>query len=501
MRRHDRPEANGGRPDREHLPRLRIGGRDGSVVAALWIGLLASACTGGGGQTVVDTAGADEGLCGNGVLDPNEDCDGEDDCTPGCRINVCGDGFVMQTEDCDPGDAPDADICNAECELGPSAVVDLAMGGSHSCALSRDGRVRCWGSGNDGRLGHKDTVESIGDDEVPSAWDPVELPEIAELDAGEEHTCARTTDGRVFCWGNNNTSYRLGYGHGQVVGDDESPLEAGPIAVLDAAGIAAGEFHTCVLSGDGDVSCWGSNGEGQLGYGDTVTTAEGELAGHRGKVALPGVAAQIVAGSRHTCARMTSGDVACWGSNEFGQLGTGTPSNVGDQQVPASVGTIDLGGPAIDLHTSTNTTCALLESGEVRCWGDNDSGQVGNGEEADVGKRDTPAEGGVVALEGQMVDVVAGRWQSCGLERTGIVRCWGGRQWVGFEDAKHPSLPGPSTTLGVSAVALEAGGPRTCAITAAGKVRCWGAGGAASGYPDSSGDIDKPAALGDVEVF
>jgi alpha-tubulin suppressor-like RCC1 family protein len=153
------------------------------------------------------------------------------------------------------------------------------------------------------------------------------------------------------------------------------PPVALPGAVTAAFGIAAGDAHTCAILADGALTCWGSDDFGQLGNG----TTSGDVVAPPLPVSLPGVAgaSAVSAGDAHTCVRLSTGRVSCWGSDAQGQLGDGAPS--ADRDEPS--GTITMpGGAAVDsISSGAAFSCALLAGGTVACWGDDSVGQLGNG--------------------------------------------------------------------------------------------------------------------------
>ncbi len=462
-------------------------------------------CGGGGGETVVDTAGGDSSAsCGNGVVDEGEMCDGGDDCSSACTFHECGDGMLGPGEICDDANDEDGDACTSSCELGPEAIVDIALAEYYTCALSQNSRIKCWGAADNGRLGQPGYSESIGDDEPPSDWDDVDVADdVVELVAGREHVCALREAGTVICWGYNG-NWQLGYGHSMDVGDNESPAEAGDLPFSGIAQLAAGYSHTCALSTAGEVTCWGTGGSGRLGYGDTMGTRDEQPAGTLGAVPLPGTAVEITAGEAHTCARLEGGDVLCWGSNSHGQLGTGNPDDLGDDETLANAATIDLGGKAVDIDAGANTTCAVLDDGGVRCWGRNNSGILGNGDTMDVGDRKTPAEEGVVMFEGEAEQVKVGVGHACVLSESRIY-CWGANSRVGYNDESYnDQLPGTAVKLATEASHVEIGLEHSCAITSAAGVRCWGSNtGGRLGDPEVSGSttIKDPSGNADVDIF
>jgi len=136
-----------------------------------------------------------------------------------------------------------------------------------------------------------------------------------------------------------------------------------------AIALDAGSFHTCVLLQDGALRCWGLNDSGQLGNGTTTSSST--------PVAVAGItgAAAVTGGGYHTCARFPDGTLECWGRNDAGQLGD--PATTTDVSgVPVRVAGINT---ATGVTAGGFHTCALLQGGTVRCWGQNTYGQLGNG--------------------------------------------------------------------------------------------------------------------------
>jgi alpha-tubulin suppressor-like RCC1 family protein len=152
--------------------------------------------------------------------------------------------------------------------------------------------------------------------------------------------------------------------------------------------IAAGDYHTCALLEEGNLKCWGSNDYGQLGYGDKED--RGDEPGEMGE-ALPAVdlgsgrrAKQVAAGGEHTCALLDDGTVKCWGRNSWGQLGLGDTMDRGDEagEMGDALPTVDLGAGqvAMALGAGGGVTCAVLEAGTIKCWGSDAAGELGLGD-------------------------------------------------------------------------------------------------------------------------
>ncbi len=250
---------------------------------------------------------------------------------------------------------------NASGQLGPSLpltvpVRALAAGEAHTCAAPLSGGVWCWGGNLSGQLGDG-TYHTTHRPPAPVLSLTVPL---SGLVAGTWHTCAASTSGQTWCWGHNSEG-QLG------VGDTESRFTPAPVAGLtDTVHLAAGGEHTCALNQTGAVQCWGANGFGQLGVLGGSQFAPTQVAG------LPGPASALAAGGDHTCA-VVSGTAWCWGNNDAGQLGNAL--TLTEQVTPTAV--TGLSQPVVALAAGHQHTCALTLTGEVVCWGRNDWGQLG----------------------------------------------------------------------------------------------------------------------------
>ncbi|MCA9709432.1 MAG: hypothetical protein KDK70_26560 [Myxococcales bacterium] len=182
---------------------------------------------------------------------------------------------------------------------------------------------------------------------------------------------------------------QLGHGDTVNLGDDELPVTAGAVDLGGAAvRVVAGGAHTCAQLVGGSVRCWGDGAHGQLGYGNTERVGDDETPAEAGPVPVGGPVAGLAAGREHTCALLETGAVRCWGRGDFGQLGYGDTKAIGDGEVPLDVGDLDLGGHvalAVFAGPLSRSTCVLLDEGSVRCWGDNQYGQLGYGHTEQLG--------------------------------------------------------------------------------------------------------------------
>lgn len=256
-----------------------------------------------------------------------------------------------------------------------------------------------------------------------------EVPnQVFKLVAGGSHTCAILHDGSLKCWGQ-NTSGQLGQGNTDTIGDDELPSSAMAInfgqKVVDAA---AGLSHTCVLLEDQTVKCFGDNSRGQLGLGHTDNIGDNETADTFASVPLGTAVKSIYAGTRFNCALLINQEVKCWGENNFGQLGYGHTDNLGDDEDLSSYGNLALGDDVIQMDISTISyhTCAVLKSSNsLKCWGLNNQGQLGHGHTDNLGDDETPDSYGTVAFGNEVLQIATGASHTCALSSGQQVRCWG----------------------------------------------------------------------------
>ncbi len=205
----------------------------------------------------------------------------------------------------------------------------------------------------------------------------------------------------------------------------ESPSHV-PSEYADVVQLAAGSVHTCALVSDGSVRCWGRGERGQTGHGSTEDVGDDLQDDMQRAVSLGGRATQISAGFEHTCALMESGEVLCWGHNAFGQLGYGHTETIGDDELPIAAGPVALGEKAVFVAAGGLHTCVLVERGAIRCWGDNTNGQLGYGNTEDLGDDETPIDAPDVDVgEGEVVQLTTGFVHSCARFASGALRCWG----------------------------------------------------------------------------
>ncbi len=327
----------------------------------------------------------------------------------------------------------------------------LTAGETHTCALILDGSVNCWGSGKFGQLGNN-SIGSKAKSNIPVRVSV--MTGVVGISAGQNHTCAVTSANAVSCWGRNHLGQ---LGNGTLLDSGVATLVQG----LSAQVIAAGENHTCAILTDGSVKCWGANGFGQLGNGEF---ANADLP--QDVVGVSGATA-VGAGEDHACA-LVAGRVKCWGSNESGQLGNGALTNA---LTPVDVADITT---ATGIAVGGNHSCALLSDGSMKCWGKNKDGQVGNGVKVNT-SIPVPVTGiaGVTELTGGMSHTCA-----MTLPLGNNVKCWGKNKsgQLGNGGTVDALLPIDSAPLSLTATAIKVigGENHTCGILSDGTMSCWG---------------------------
>ncbi len=446
--------------------------------------------------------------CGDGVIVGAETCDdgnatAGDGCDASCATETgfrctgepsvcataCGDGVVVGGEGCDDGGITNGDGCDATCGiefgwscsgLGPSTctlsetLADVALGGFGGCVLTATGRVGCFGDNTESEVGNgTDNVETF----VPA---DTSIADATQITAGDEHHCALRAGGTVWCWGDNSN---LQQGVAGTANDQPVPQQIAGLTGMRA--VSAGGDHTCVLDSFGQIQCWGDGDNRQLGRSST-TDSETPI-----PVTLPAgrTATAVSAGGDHTCALLDDATVACWGDDDNGQLGDGSPGT--DSETPTVA--VGLTG-VVQLDTGFNNTCARTMAGEVYCWGDNLDGQIGDGTTTD---RSTPT---LVTLPATAVDVSVGTDFVCALLSNDAIYCWG--ESTDYETGQASNLDQTTPQLvpgltGRSFRDVEAGGRGACAVTTTNQRLCWGYGeegqlGHQSGYQL---DLSSPVAF------
>lgn len=411
------------------------------------------------------SAPCDPAICDDDNACTADSCDQSGSCnnTPTAEGKACGGGGQCVGGSCS----------------GLSGASAISLGIAHSCLITAKGGAQCWGRNDHGQL---------GDGSVTSSTSPLKLIALGSsaigLSAGGLHTCAVTAAGAARCWGAN--------GLGQL-GDGGGGDKATPAAVVglesEVAEISAGYSHSCARLKDGSVRCWGYNGFGQLGNGDT-----GDSAVPVPVKGLPEKIVQVSAGYMHSCAVTVAGKVFCWGDANIGALADNTKM---DKTKAVAVG--GLSGKARRVAAGKDHTCALLTNGAVQCWGWNTLGQLGDGSQGIDNYSAVP----VTALANSCMGLSAGWGYTCAVMTTGALQCWGGNAQAQLGDGTfdNKTLPNFVASLGVGVLRVAAGSKHTCAIAKTGEVKCWGNNSAGQiGNGLSGADRALPASAADLSL-
>jgi alpha-tubulin suppressor-like RCC1 family protein len=352
--------------------------------------------------------------------------------------------------------------------------VQIAAGGNTTCALQANGDVYCWGAGTDGQLG-----SGVVDSNLPVKVDTSGLTGFrgfASVSVGFTHACARSIDSKVYCWGDSSNG-KLG---------QSSPTS--PVATVEASlgiplqnivSLSVGDNHTCAVNASGQMFCWGQeSADGRLGDGGTVSSTQ-PVTVQTSSLLSKNSYVQIASGEGHSCAVTSAGLVQCWGTGTSGQLGSGVAnSNV---PRPLTTGALPAGTFFQEVTAGTNFSCGLTTSGDVYCWGANESGQLGNNTMTSSAGPLAVVTSGIANYKG-FRKVKAGGRHACALHADGDLYCWGYNLYgqLGNNTTTSSLVPVKVRTDLVSGVGhwldFDVGDMHTCALDGLGRVFCWGYG-------------------------
>ena len=294
---------------------------------------------------------------------------------------------------------------------------------------------------------------------APAPTPPVSAPmptSRVTVVAGGMHTCLVGPDGRAYCWGGND--------RGQV-GNGGTMRTAVPSIVspdVRFGTIAAGMSHSCALArgtGGGAAWCWGDNDQGQLGD-KTIAPRPTPVRAAEGHSFIA-----IAVGAAHSCGLEADGEAWCWGSNVHGQVGGGEAASPGISAPALVAGSHTWTA----ITTGWNFTCGLERGGRAYCWGDNASGQLGNGA---ISERRSPEP---VSASPSFIAIAAGNAHACGVTAQGDAYCWGENSSGQLGDGTRVDRHEPAKVkTSVRFVALAAGAVHTCGLATDGEAYCWG---------------------------
>lgn len=314
-----------------------------------------------------------------------------------------------------------------------------------NCIVTTLGGVKCWGDNNYGQLGdgtQNTRTTAINVQGLTSGVESVAM--------GGTHGCALTTSGGVKCWGS-NASGQLGNG---TTVDSSTPVDVQGLS-SGAVSLSSGFSHSCAVTASGGLKCWGMNYYGVLGNGTTIDSST--------PTAVTGLTSgvqQVAAGANHTCALTDSGAVKCWGQGNTGSLGDGLLT---DSLVPVDVTGLASGVQRIE--SGTYGACAITTGGALKCWGP---------AATHLTNESTPIQ--IPGLTSGVTQVTVGHMVACAITSSGGMKCWGWNIHGGIGDGTTNNSATPVDVTGMTSgvVSISAGLDQSCAAIASGEVKCWG---------------------------
>jgi alpha-tubulin suppressor-like RCC1 family protein len=412
-----------------------------------------SAADGGGGGT----EGSNLSDAGNTGVSPdgNGSSSGRDAATT--LSDSSSDGAVGAGAD--SGSIADS----ADDAANPNAATAVSAGFGNACALTAGGGVKCWKGPVAATAPYPSLASGLTTVTTGGGLDGY----VYDVDI---FSCALTVSGGVECWGQ-NVDGELGNGSTQP-SNGTIPVNVVPGLVMGltsgATAVAAGAraVSACAVAGGG-VKCWGVNG-GALGNGSAAGSSPVPvpITGFTGTVSSVAVGGASL-GSEFVCAIVSGGGVECWGTNSYGQLGSGTTTN---STIPVQVTGLTSGVTAVS--TGTSTACAVTAGGGVQCWGFGGDGELGN---LSTGNSSVPVA--VMGLTSGVASVSTGGSSACALTTSGGVECWGlnSSGQLGNNSTTNSTTPVQVATLTSGVTAVSVGNAFACAVVSGG-VWCWGAG-------------------------
>ena len=359
----------------------------------------------------------------------------------------------------------------------------ISAGSDHTCAVTTDGKAFCWGDNYYGQLGNG--TKNSSNIPVEVIFSDLGSNIVKQVSAGNYYTCAIVGDagdnyhGNAYCWGA-NSSGQLGIGN---TSDRILPIMVENENFIQ---ISAGFNHTCAVTDYQEVFCWGDNNYGQIDPNDYST---GNYLEPYNNWLIYGIT-QVSVGYGHTCIinYNWNNNVYCWGDNNQGQLGN-DPMFVGSDHVfvnpsfPVYPTSID------QISAGYNHTCAVASSGQAYCWGANDMNQIGDGNF----QWTVPYPSFVSTLGSSVTQISAGDYHTCAVTNTGDIYCWGlnsnGQSGSGSYQIMLPELVSSGSFAQVSA-----GGNHSCAIDS-NNAYCWGANWSGQLGNNSNYDSDYPVTV------
>lgn len=358
---------------------------------------------------------------------------------------------------------------------GTTQFRNLAAGFQYTCGVTSDANAMCWGNNGSGRLGNGNTVNSSALVNVSVGTSQLPTTGMRTLDIGGTYgydtACGISYEDKMYCWGYN--------GSGEF-GNGNTTATTVPVNAFKAQGdiatksVSIGGLSTCVMTTD-NATCIGYNGYGQLGNGNTYDTGTPVVIAQGNRPAGVNFL-KIKTKAFVTCGIGSNGKVYCWGNNASGQIGNGTTTN-SSTPVAVAQGAMPVDTIASDIAPQEGNVCAIASDKKVYCWGRNDVGQLGNGGFANSYTPTALSQGAIPAgVTPKAID------SNCMLGSNAWVYCWGYNAYgmlgngTGTNSSTPVALSRGAIPASVTITAIAAGGEggHKCALGSDGKAYCWG---------------------------
>lgn len=351
----------------------------------------------------------------------------------------------------------------AQASATPSSVVatKLASGGTHVCAIVNEGAVKCWGNGYSGQLGNGKTGTTQTHTPIPVDVTGINLTAKA-ITAGKNHTCVLTSQNGIKCWGV-NADGQLGDG---TFTNRSTPVDVSGLT-SDVVAISASLFNTCALTTTGTVKCWGKNSFGQIGDGTTTTRNL-----PTNVLGLPDNIKAIATSGLTNCAVNENSGVLCWGDKDaIGNEVTQTFSTIPIAVTGLSSGVSVLAGGDLSFF-------AVMNDGGVKSWGADGNGQQGDGLALGPKRKIPDYVSGIGPGSGASdLSTMGAGTHTCVIFLNSPLKCWGqnGNSQASADgsvsNAQPPSL---INNIAEKVIGVATGATSTCVIIQGGTVKCWG---------------------------
>lgn len=388
--------------------------------------------------------------------------------------------------------------------LAGKTVTSVSVSNTATCAVASDGKAYCWGWGPGGELGNG----SDGQTTVPVAVDvsgALAGKTVTKIAAGGSHVCAIANDGNPYCWGA-SMDYS---GYGPVLGNNTYDFNAySPVAVYTEGGlknktttvISSGPKLSCGVA-SGAAYCWGASPAAvytstvNWDYDSASAATPGKVGGATSFSTME--VSKFKAGENHACA-ISSNKAYCWGDNGAGQIGDGSDHVDAPFPVLVDANGVLAGKALTDIAGGSAHTCAVAD-GKAYCWGDNSSGQLGDGTTSEAMSPVAVDASGVLAGK-TIVSVASGSDHSCAVDNGNKIYCWGAN-WsrqlgdsTGADSQVPVAVDMSAITAGAAITKIVSASEHTCVI-AGGNPYCWGTNWTGQIGDGSTSDAAKPVAV------